>query len=411
MVKSTHEWFAAQDRRTFIIERSSFAGMGKYGSRWLGDNFSEDKSMAYSVSGIMLMNMFGITLSGSDICGFIGNTTDELCTKWHVVGSFYPFSRNHNNWGQTPQEPYLYKGKTIGEDKKDILGIMRDSIKRKYSLIRYYYTQMFLVSTQNIGTFFKPVFFEFPDDPKAFNEQIYNVMLGDSLKLSINPRQLKLAQKDYYFPAGVWCGISGTDNADGILGKCISSPKGQTITYPAQAWDYQLHIRQGKIVPLQTDVMTKKFSTSVEIQSWPVDLHVLGAVDLNNNWSAEGTYVNDDGVTLKYQGKFNQYLFRAVSAPSLSFKVDQVAKNTGKGSVDNCNDVNTNDFLQSIYFYNSKSLLLNQAYTVQAIMVSNATPTDIGKASYDSVTDRLVFTAEKVICLTDLKELKFTKSQ
>lgn len=147
MVKTTHEWFAAQDKRTFIIERSSFAGMGKYGSRWLGDNFSEDKSMAYSVSGIMLMNMFGITLSGADICGFIGDTTDQLCTKWHVVGSFYPFSRNHNNWGQVPQEPYLYKGKTIGEDKKDILSIMRDSIKRKYSLIRYYYTSLFLVST------------------------------------------------------------------------------------------------------------------------------------------------------------------------------------------------------------------------------------------------------------------------
>jgi alpha-glucosidase (family GH31 glycosyl hydrolase) len=40
-VKATHEWFAKQNKRTFIIDRSSFAGMGKYGSRWLGDNFSE----------------------------------------------------------------------------------------------------------------------------------------------------------------------------------------------------------------------------------------------------------------------------------------------------------------------------------------------------------------------------------
>jgi alpha-glucosidase (family GH31 glycosyl hydrolase) len=91
-----------------IIERSAFAGMGKFGSRWLGDNWSDYSYMGYSVTGVMMHNVIGIPLAGADICGFLGNTTPELCARWHIVGAFYPFSRNHNNLDSIPQEPYLF---------------------------------------------------------------------------------------------------------------------------------------------------------------------------------------------------------------------------------------------------------------------------------------------------------------
>jgi alpha-glucosidase len=97
-VKASHGYFESQNMRTMIIERSSFAGIGKYGSRWLGDNFARVEYMGYSVTGIMAHNIIGIPLAGSDICGFLEETTPELCTRWHVLGSFYPFSRNHNAW-------------------------------------------------------------------------------------------------------------------------------------------------------------------------------------------------------------------------------------------------------------------------------------------------------------------------
>jgi len=96
-VHATHSWFKKENKRAMIIERSAFAGMGKWGSRWLGDNFSQYEYMGYSVTGIMMHNILGIPLAGADICGFIGDTTPELCTRWYQVGAFYPFSRNHNN--------------------------------------------------------------------------------------------------------------------------------------------------------------------------------------------------------------------------------------------------------------------------------------------------------------------------
>ena len=39
-VKATHDYFKSQNQRSMVISRSGFAGIGKYGFRHLGDNFS-----------------------------------------------------------------------------------------------------------------------------------------------------------------------------------------------------------------------------------------------------------------------------------------------------------------------------------------------------------------------------------
>ena len=85
-----------------LISRSNYAGFGKFGSHWLGDNVSTAKYMGLSVTGIMGSHINGVPLVGADICGFRGNTTDELCARWYTVGAFYPFSRNHNMYNSAP---------------------------------------------------------------------------------------------------------------------------------------------------------------------------------------------------------------------------------------------------------------------------------------------------------------------
>ena len=51
-VATTAEWFTKAGKRPMIIERSGFAGIGKYGSRWRGDNWSDEKYMGYSLVGV-----------------------------------------------------------------------------------------------------------------------------------------------------------------------------------------------------------------------------------------------------------------------------------------------------------------------------------------------------------------------
>jgi len=150
---------------------------------------------------------------------------------------------------------------------------MRKSIYEKYSLIRYYYTHLFLLSQDNAisGSFYKPMFFEFPNLAGAYRANpSENVMLGPSLKLSIKTSpntNWDVEKHDYFFPQGKWCDVLHPWT------ECVVSNGDEMEVLDAGLKDYQLHLRDGHIIPFQ-NASHLNISRSEHLQNYPVDLHI-----------------------------------------------------------------------------------------------------------------------------------------
>jgi len=278
------------------------------------------------------------------------------------------------------------------------LDIMRMAMRNKYRLIRYYYTQISKLHTDG-GAFYKPLFFEFPDDINATWAQEHNIMLGSALKLSVQSTTLGQNMTDFYFPAGTWCDVF--NRTRGTAG-CQTFTTGQNVTLETKAWNFYVHLLEGHIVPMQDAALNT--STIADLQQLPVDFHVHASCD-SSICSASGEYLNDDGLVLELENNQNVYaLHYQHSGGSASLSVDLLAQATHYAD----SRVNRNDALGKVEIYNAKAQGLDGSFSVTAHL-KDGTGRLLGPARYDALADRLVYAGGQDVGLPDLANLTFIR--
>ena len=284
--------------RPFILSRSTSLGSGKYTYHWLGDNLSTFANLKNSISGIFNFNIFGIPFTGSDICGFMDNASKDLCIRWYNLGIFYPFMRNHNFFQSKDQYPW-----TFGDDA---LKIINKNIKLRYSLIRYIYSQFFLISLNEKGSFFKPLMFEFPDDQTSYENIEDKIMVGESLFLcafydnSIKPKSFKFPNANFNkFPEGKTV-TSYIDHNSEI------KEKNKIIELSGNLEDIHLFVRGGFIVPYQ-NVNEKYVINTKKLRNEKINLIIN--IDYYNQSKGELFYDNDEINTIEENKYYRVEIF------------------------------------------------------------------------------------------------------
>ncbi|CAF3695883.1 unnamed protein product [Adineta steineri] len=220
-----------RNKRPFVLSRSTFAGSGRYTAHWTGDNQATFIDMYFSIPAILNFNMFGITHVGADICGFLLDTTEELCVRWMQLGAFYPFMRNHNSLGQKDQDPASFSW--------EAQQIMKQALLMRYSLIPFWYTLHYEASTKS-RTIVQSLFSEYLNDENTYNID-QQFLIGRALLVS--PNLLPESNSVHaYIPQDVWYEFP--------LGVKLSNV-GLFTDLDAPISKINVHLRGGFIIPMQ----------------------------------------------------------------------------------------------------------------------------------------------------------------
>ncbi|GBL98291.1 Lysosomal alpha-glucosidase [Araneus ventricosus] len=265
-------------KRPFIISRASFAGQGRESGHWNGDISSTWSDMRNTIPSLLNFNLFGMSMIGSDICGFAGNTTVELCARWQALGAFYPFARNHNDRGNMEQDPAIL-GPIVTDATKFSLFI-------RYILLPYLYT-LFARSHLFGDTVVRPLFFEFSDDKNTYSidEQF---LWGPGLMI-VPALYENITNVNPYLPKGKWYDLNL--NVINISDESISLHIPLSKCYVA--------LRGGYIFPVQYPAHNTEIS-----RNQPFVL----VIALDHELKAKGELYWDDGDSLDTYEKGNYNL-------------------------------------------------------------------------------------------------------
>jgi len=221
-------------KRYFLLSRSSYPGMHRYGAIWTGDNHSWWEHLSLNVQMLISLNLTGFLFVGADTGGFGGDCTAEMLVRWTQLSAFAPFLRNHAAMWARPQEPWAFDD--------EALSLCRDAITMRYALMPYIYSE-FVRSATHGEPFIRGTFFEFPQSRRRLNDGQFlcgwEILVAPVMEAAVGGR-------DVLLPEQPWLKVS--HGPEGLAGESVWQAGSAFAEAPLA--EIPLFLRLGSLVPM-----------------------------------------------------------------------------------------------------------------------------------------------------------------
>lgn len=162
------------DKRVFILSRSSFAGVQRYGAAsWSGDILNGFPVFQRQMQGGLNFALSGMPYWTTDIGGYYGGVLDnpptgpssedpafqELYVRWYQFGVFNPLFRTHGKRQNNRNDLFAYGDKTP---------ILLEHDRLRYRLMPYIYGLAWRV-TDKADTIMRPLVMDWRTDERTWN--------------------------------------------------------------------------------------------------------------------------------------------------------------------------------------------------------------------------------------------------
>lgn len=199
MTRATYE--ATQETkpglRPYTITRAGPAGVQRYAETWTGDNETSWHTLKWNIYNGLSLALSGQSKIGHDIGGFSGPRPDpELLCRWVEMMALHPRAVM-NSW--KPQVADDWQAATTPWIYPEMTPFIRDALNLRTTFLPVMYSMAY--DAHRTGNpIIRPLFFDFPDDALAYQQQ-EAFMLGPHVLFAPVVVQGAVA-KDVYLPVG-----------------------------------------------------------------------------------------------------------------------------------------------------------------------------------------------------------------
>ncbi|MFH8371105.1 glycoside hydrolase family 31 protein [Streptomyces sp. NPDC018031] len=157
--------------RPFLLSRSGWAGLQRYGGSWSGEVATGWPGLRASLSSVLGLGLCGVPYSGPDVGGTGGVPSPELYLRWFQLAAYLPLFRTRAEPGGGRREPW--------EFGPEVLAHAAAALRERQRLMPYFLT-LAHVARRSGAPYVRPVWWRQPQD-RALRDCEDAFLLGDSL--------------------------------------------------------------------------------------------------------------------------------------------------------------------------------------------------------------------------------------